>query len=437
MHNYKELANQKLIQLKSEVYNNFNSEKIFKKTILEQPELRKNKLYDLCTRMPKGGDLHAHGGTILPAKNLINLLKNKNNIYICYKGKDAGFLTWKSEKIDENYMQFNQAIQQNILSYNEIEELWTLKNKQNKGNIWDIFSGLLEKHDAINELGPFLEDFFYESCMYYCSRNIMHVELRFFLIGSSYDANKKIECLLKAYLKAKETYPEFTIKIITVGLKSNDVDLSFSQTTLNNTLNNYNKYTYDYQNNKIRLIAGFDLVNEEDTSRSIAEYKSILNEAKFKNPDIDYFLHAGESKNKSNNEIAEALKHNPKRIGHAYNLYMHPEVKKQIIKNNVCIEVCPESNLILQYCEDLRFHPAKDYIKEGIPLVLASDDALYQESETLIDDFFHSILAWDLNIQQIKTLCINSIKYSSLSKKVKSIKLKEWNKNWNSFILDF
>lgn len=72
---------------------------------------------------------------------------------------------------------------------------------------------------------------------------------------------------------------------------------------------------------------------------------------------------------------------------------MHPELKHIIKDKDICLEVCPVSNQSLGFCDDLRQHPANDYLREGIPMVLCSDDPTYQENNSLTDDFFMAILA--------------------------------------------
>lgn len=248
---------------------------------------------------------------------------------------------------------------------------------------------LFEKHNDLNEVGPTCKDYFKYSYEYYCKHNIFHLEQRLFLKNSEEEAFEKAHCAYDAYIEAKQKFPELTVRIIPVGLKSPVFDMSVTQNIFDNAAI-MNERVKDGDDD---FVVGIDLVNEEDTSRSIADFAELVNSTIEKAPRLNVNLHAGESNNPNNNEIAEAIKLNSKRIGHGLNLKYHSELIDTIKEKNICLEVCPVSNQILGYCDDLRQHPAKDYFYDGVPMVLCSDDPTYQENSTLSDDFFMAILA--------------------------------------------
>ena len=83
-------------------------------------------------------------------------------------------------------------------------------------------------------------------------------------------------------------------------------------------------------------------------------------EAKMKLGDrFQLFLHAGESTNRTNSELYDAILLGTNRIGHGFNLIMHPNLIELVKKNNICIESCPVSNKVLGYVHDLRTHPMR------------------------------------------------------------------------------
>lgn len=248
---------------------------------------------------------------------------------------------------------------------------------------------LFDKHNDLNEVGPTCKDYFKYSYEYYCKHNIFHLEQRLFLKNSEDEAFKKAHCAFDAYIEAKQKYPELTVRIIPVGLKSPVFDMSVTQNIFDNAAI-MNERVKDGDDD---FVVGIDLVNEEDTSRSIKDFSQIIKDTIKKAPRLNVNLHAGESTSPNNNEIKEAINLNSKRIGHGLNLHYHPELINKIKEKNICLEVCPVSNQILGYCDDLRHHPAKKYFCDDIPMVLCSDDPTYQENSTLSDDFFMAILA--------------------------------------------
>jgi len=87
-----------------------------------------------------------------------------------------------------------------------------------------------------------------------------------------------------------------------------------------------------------------------------------------------------------------------------------------------------------RYVKDLRLHPVAEYLKRGVTVSLCSDDPVCQEHETLTDDFFAGTVCWDLDLSDIKQLCLNSILYSGLDKQQKSQLSASWKKAWDEFL---
>lgn len=210
-----------------------------------------------------------------------------------------------------------------------------------------------------------------------------------FLKGSEEYAFEKARCVYDAYTEVKKKYPQLTVRVIPVGLKSNEFDKEVTKNIYENTVKIHNQIKDDNDD----FIVGIDLVNEEDSSRSIFEFKDLINITLDEAPNLRLNLHAGESTSSSNKEIEIALNLGSKRIGHGLNLWQHPRLKSVIKNNDICLEVCPISNQSLGFCDDLRKHPAKDYFRKGLPIALCSDDPTYQENNSLTDDFFIAILA--------------------------------------------
>lgn len=115
------------------------------------------------------------------------------------------------------------------------------------------------------------------------------------------------------------------------------------------------------------LIAGFDMVCEEDKFDGLLEYAQHLFEAKHlfesKGYDIPFYFHCittipfyhlsnifnigGESSEKKNMNIYDAILLGTKRIGHGFKILNHPYLMEIIKKEKICIECCPISNNVL------------------------------------------------------------------------------------------
>lgn len=84
--------------------------------------------------------------------------------------------------------------------------------------------------------------------------------------------------------------------------------------------------------------------------------------------------------------------------------------------------------------KDLRLHPSAEYLKRGVTVALCSDDPIYFENDSLVDDFFAACICWGLGLAEVKHLCINSILYSGVDPEQKSLLMKSWLCAWKKFI---
>lgn len=112
------------------------------------------------------------------------------------------------------------------------------------------------------------------------------------------------------------------------------------------------------------LFTAYDFVAFEDTD-ALKPFSSLVQEY-FKDkkdfePRVSY--HAGESFSRGNRNCHEALLAGSLRLGHGLNLLRDPEAIRLAKERGVTVEVCPLSNILLGYVNDLNWHPAK-FLKE-------------------------------------------------------------------------
>lgn len=88
---------------------------------------------------------------------------------------------------------------------------------------------------------------------------------------------------------------------------------------------------------------------------------------------------------------------------------------KIVKEKGICIECCPISNLVLGYITDLRNHPVRGLLHQGLPISINPDDPGFMSYEGTTLDYVYAYLAWDLDLADLKQLCLNSLIYSSVS----------------------
>lgn len=99
------------------------------------------------------------------------------------------------------------------------------------------------------------------------------------------------------------------------------------------------------------------------------------------------FLHAGESNSVFNKNVLDLTLLNNKRIGHGINLVYFPKTMELIKKQNKLVEVSPISNQILGYVSDMRNHPARVLLSNGVQCSINSDDPGYMDMKDLVMTF--------------------------------------------------
>lgn len=147
------------------------------------------------------------------------------------------------------------------------------------------------------------------------------------------------------------------------------------------------------------------------------------------------FCHAGETHNKDVSNLHASIKLNCKRVGHGFQIFLFPNLVQEYIKQDICIEVCPLSNLVLGYTLDLRQHPMHDLMFHGLQFTISSDDPTFFDYQGVNLDYAFATIAWELEIRDLKKISLNGIKYSSLSEeKKKYLEQEVFPEKWKEFI---
>ena len=145
---------------------------------------------------------------------------------------------------------------------------------------------------------------------------------------------------------------------------------------------------------------------------------------------MQFYFHAGESYNRTNTELFDALLLGTKRIGHGFNLSMHPDLVEKVKRENICVEACPVSNKILGYVHDMRTHPTRALLTKGVKVSISPDDHGFFCSPGVTLDYMMAFLSWDLNLMDLKQLCLNSIEFASISEDEKESLHDFFNYKW-------
>ena len=103
---------------------------------------------------------------------------------------------------------------------------------------------------------------------------------------------------------------------------------------------------------------------------------------------IPLTIHAGEAA--GSESVKSALDFGAVRIGHGIHSIENEKVLDELVKKNICLEVCPKSNLDTKTISKYEDLPLRQFIEKGVKVSINTDDmtvsntTLKQEYETLV-----------------------------------------------------
>ena len=196
------------------------------------------------------------------------------------------------------------------------------------------------------------------------------------------------------------------------------------------------------------LVAGFDMVAQEDRGYSILFYLRDFADLEVRNESLPYFFHTAETNwpaeyltsTHVTDPVAtientyDAILLGAKRVGHGIGYLSHPYLMELLKQKKIAVEANPVSNKMLGYVPDQRHHPAITYIRYGIPVVLGADDPATFGYDEFTVDWYEAVMGWDLSLADMRHLAMNSLQYSSLLDTEKPAAITKWQNSYNLFI---
>lgn len=119
-----------------------------------------------------------------------------------------------------------------------------------------------------------------------------------------------------------------------------------------------------------RGVVGLDLAGDE-VHHPVEKFKKVFDFAQASGLHIT--IHAGEAAGPDSIRRAVELCH-AERIGHGVRLSEDPTVLDLLKKRQIPLEMCPNSNRLINVVPDIPSHPLARYYHAGIPMTLSTDD---------------------------------------------------------------
>lgn len=210
------------------------------------------------------------------------------------------------------------------------------------------------------------------------------------------------------------------------------------------------------------LIAGYDLVGQEDLGRPLRDLLPELfwfrKQCAEEGVNLPFFFHAGETLgdgDDTDQNLFDAVLLGTRRIGHGFSLYKHPLLIDMVKDKRILVESCPISNEVLRLCGSIMSHPLPALLARGVPCTLCNDDPamLGQDTEGLSHDYWQALQGWkNVGLEGLGSLAENSVRWAafedetpaewtagvkeaSLGSGIKAERLRQWATEWEKFCL--
>ena len=442
-----EKVNRKLVRLRDQLLSYYDSINFFppSHSFYKSKEQTCNTiLFKLIKQMPKGGILHLHPSAGVSYRWVVQQAIQEPNCYVYWQNDNKQFVKgqlhfYKEGEAPPGFYP-TQLLHDSIVGFtDQLYQLLTFDEsiKKDSVDIWGEFEKRFDRIGGFVTYKPVYEKFLVSLFDTLIADGNQHVELREHLSSPQYDLQHpqgiiEPDSIIDHFRRAIETVrtrePAFTATLIYTNIRFQPV----------NVIKNDLIQAYAIRKKYPLLVRGYDLVAHEDGGYPTDFYRQVWlmrdSLSKVYKIDMPLYFHDGESGWQHNQNLYDAVLLGSPRIGHGFNLSFFPSVEEEVKKQNICIEVCPLSNQILGYIDDLRMHPAHSWIKHGIAISISPDDMGLFGYTGVTPDLWSVFLAWELDLRDLKKLFINSILYSSLDKKEKDKAFAAWQKKWCDFI---
>jgi len=426
--------------------------------VWDQTEIGSEQTFQFLDGLPKGGNLHSHSGSTGSVDWLLTEGLAMEGCYVCWQpsGQDCesakkavhkGSIAFFPEgTAPAGYFPAAQLVSQEGFT-KELRSLLTsnagLLDTDNTG-AWKAFGEVFSLIGGAMAHRPLYFQYLLNTFDVHLKNGITHLEIRA-LVGANglgslteLDGTEYRESdVIKTYLEALETFKSsdpshanFTLKIIASNSRA------AAPKNVMEDLNVAIAMRREFPN----FVVGFDSVSEESpihasTLDYVEEYLKTNEILAKENLTWGWYLHDGESQDRNDTNMIDAVLLDCPRIGHGINdAFYFPEVREELKRKDTALEIAPISNQVLRYVGSLESHPGAALALDGVQIVLANDDPGVFGITGVTWDWWGATMAWHLDLRSLKKIAKNSLTYSALNETEKATAIDRWEQEWNAYM---
>ncbi len=405
-------------------------------------EIRKTaspaQLYAFLFDLPKGGDLHNHGGLSSTAATWLAAARKeqRNKFYTlthfgnCPGDSDAlprfytvQRSTW--EKLSPCFQKQYEAM--NDLSA-EQQQAWMSSLKLDKpGEGRDEFFEAIVKRFGDLSNDPYLAaDVTVENMRQFGLEHVRYMESQ--LVPTSYIDRQGLP------VPPDEVARIYAARMSQPDARSTGVTTRFQDVVIR-FLPNAEKSVedaYAFVSGHRDWWVGINMAGREDNDKGYPlRFLETFRKMRRTYSGIGLSIHGGEV-DLPGRQVHDTLLLGATRIGHGLNLITDPDTMLSMRDQKAMVEINLVSNRVLEYFPDLSKHPFPEYLRTGIPVCLNTDDRGSWDSN-MTDEYFTAVTTFHLTWDEMVMLGRNSLLWAFVDEPVKQKMLREYDRDVAQF----
>lgn len=401
----------------------------------------RQELYSLLHALPKGGDIHHHGGLSFlaePSLDIATRLTRHGYRYYtrtrftpCSDNENGPILL---------YLNLSQAAYRKLsecrqADFTPLDDLSPAQRREwISAHILDhptegrneFFEEIVPRLTALMRNPYFFAEGFADNLKRFHKEGVRYLEVQYLPIamerpdGTLMPADEAI-----AILKARLAQPDMAS--VTTRFRFQTTIIRFRD-----DLERQIAFQHQWVDEHRDLWVGINAAGREDNDKGYAlRMLNAFREARRRYSNIPLSLHAGE-KDSPGHEVRDTLLLGARRIGHGINLISDPDTMLLMRDRNYLVEINLVSNRLLEYTPDLSKHPFPEYLRFGIPVCLNTDDRGSWDS-TMTDEYFHAVTLFRLTWDEIRQIGRASLTHSFAPEALKQQMLAEYDRDVAAF----
>jgi len=388
-----------------------------------------SELYAFLYDLPKGGDLHNHGGgadrgewlyaaATDPSRNGGEIFYTRAHFTDAADAVDPRqrFRTVRKLTYDRLDPQARSEYVPLASLNSEQRAAWcdSLRLNGTGDGRGEFFAAIWPRRGQLGESLPLCVEMVVENLKAFGAEHLSYLETQFSVAGMVDKEGRAIpEDEAVEYVKRRLARPDVAATGMTVRFQRTVVRFApDAEARLN--------HAYAFVAGHRDLWVGLNLAGIEENGYGYPlRFLEPFRRLRAQYPTLPLSIHAGEMDG-PDSHIRDTLLLGASRIGHGVNLIKDPETLLLLQQTRrVLVEINLISNHLLGYVPDLTKHPFPEYLRTGVPVCLNTDDRGMWDSN-LTDEYFTAVTLFHLSWSEIVELGRNSLAYSFVQPDVKA-----------------